>query len=789
MNPSKRILLLAGFGIAILGGLLPARALWAGEGDSIRPIVAWTGAHSRIVEVRYVRITGDDAWTALWLEHVGAPPKKPYDRYYNRHGVPEVDFSRHMVLAVFQGKKWNSAGVFPLAVADEKERILLRFDDKYYQTKDEGADEVTAFGIFVLPKSDKAVVFEENVQNLKGKPPKWKERASLPAIERDRGPGPGEPLHGLKLVLNLSQGRVKAGESFQVTLAFENVSGEALTFYVPDRASTNTFPTLRFRKRGDPDKPAPVFRRYDPPVQTLVPSSIHLLGELVTLDPGERRVFTYAVKNVVEEKEGGGGLKDPHLPFRPGAYEVAASYAKNDDTVEYTTREIFGKERRIVDGLWTGKIDAAPLTLVVEPSVGVFCELEAPEPLTPGKPAVLRGRIRNATDQRLHRHWILMAQLYSKACGGGEFENRFERILDLPPWKETTFEIHLDRQNFTATTGPFKGKKGVGFFELFGPGIIHIAAEVTFPGGPALAPLKSNDLWARVAGKKPPAIEDFSLTLSAKKTTLTPGEKAEVTAKLVNESKEPRNICRRLDFPSRLYLVIEDADGKKKTLFACTGKAPLSVDGLWDVPWEGSAKIVRGLSWNRDLFETGKPLEKTDFAPLEPAAGVERTLDLNGLVHGGLKPGRYKIHAVYRNFETGRRFGLTDPAEVGAVKSDPIVLEVEVPAPPKEEKPHSMKGWELYSWKNPGDAKWCFSLLPGTNRIKSYEEVTAEASVIYGLTPLLEALRALPKGEWVMWVSGRVTVPERKPAFTRPSEDVVERIADFCEKRGLKFRK
>jgi hypothetical protein len=88
-----------------------------------------------------------------------------------------------MVVAVFQGNDVNSAGLKAVAILEEKDRLVLRFQNKSYQTMgygqvDEG-ERVTVYGFFVLPRSSKTVVLEENVQNIIGQPPVWKERASL----------------------------------------------------------------------------------------------------------------------------------------------------------------------------------------------------------------------------------------------------------------------------------------------------------------------------------------------------------------------------------------------------------------------------------------------------------------------------------------------------------------------------------------------------------------------------------------------------------------------------------
>ena len=83
----------------------------------------------------------------------------------------------------FPGQRLNSAGLKAVAVLEEKDRIVLRFENKWYQTRDGasgGGEQATVYGFFVLPRSSKTVVLEENVQNYIGHPPVWKERIRLP---------------------------------------------------------------------------------------------------------------------------------------------------------------------------------------------------------------------------------------------------------------------------------------------------------------------------------------------------------------------------------------------------------------------------------------------------------------------------------------------------------------------------------------------------------------------------------------------------------------------------------
>jgi hypothetical protein len=67
--------------------------------------------------------------------------------------------------------------------------------------------------------------------------------------------------------------------------------------------------------------------------------------------------------------------------------------------------------------------------------------------------------------------------------------------------------------------------------------------------------------------------------------------------------------------------------------------------------------------------------------------------------------------------------------------------------------PHEMKGYEIYSW--PEGKDWYFSILVGTNRIKTYEEVTSNnTSVLHlitvtGIDTLKLVLEKFPENEYI----------------------------------------
>jgi len=134
-------------------------------------LLAWSGPHSGIAKVGYRRVASSQAWATLWREHVGPLPK-------DRPPVvlPQIDFSQCMVVAVFQGTSVNSRGANCVSVSESTAAITIRFVGDHYQTLN-GVDEVTPFGIFLLPRSAKPLILEENVQNLLGGAPVWKVQA------------------------------------------------------------------------------------------------------------------------------------------------------------------------------------------------------------------------------------------------------------------------------------------------------------------------------------------------------------------------------------------------------------------------------------------------------------------------------------------------------------------------------------------------------------------------------------------------------------------------------------
>jgi len=87
----------------------------------------------------------------------------------------------------------------------------------------------------------------------------------------------------------------------------------------------------------------------------------------------------------------------------------------------------------------------------------------------------------------------------------------------------------------------------------------------------------------------------------------------------------------------------------------------------------------------------------------------------------------------------------------------------------------SMKGYELYSWLE-GD-QWKFSLLIGTNREKTLDEIQSTDAALEGLDALRSALEGVSVGQTITWSA--------KEPLAFPPEEIVQQVAQICRDQGL----
>ena len=100
--------------------------------------------------------------------------------------------------------------------------------------------------------------------------------------------------------------------------------------------------------------------------------------------------------------------------------------------------------------------------------------------------------------------------------------------------------------------------------------------------------------------------------------------------------------------------------------------------------------------------------------------------------------------------------------------------------------PRSMKGYELYSWQE--HSQWHFTLITGTNRNKTLEEVRSDTSIVsqdgwvqihaVGVDEINRVLSRLPQDEYVSWLSG--LRGEGGPGTALPPEPIVNAVKEHA---------
>jgi len=112
-----------------------------------------------------------------------------------------------------------------------------------------------------------------------------------------------------------------------------------------------------------------------------------------------------------------------------------------------------------------------------------------------------------------------------------------------------------------------------------------------------------------------------------------------------------------------------------------------------------------------------------------------------------------------------------------------------------EELPHSFKGYELYSWSE--YSQWHFTLITGTNRNKTIEEITSEGDSlsetgwvriqVVGADAIKDVLSRLPEGESVFWCDELHIGQSTETDLQLPPEQIAGAIEKYAKQCGLDF--
>ena len=118
-----------------------------------------------------------------------------------------------------------------------------------------------------------------------------------------------------------------------------------------------------------------------------------------------------------------------------------------------------------------------------------------------------------------------------------------------------------------------------------------------------------------------------------------------------------------------------------------------------------------------------------------------------------------------------------------------------LPARAVDALPHSMKGYELYSWLE--DNQWRFTLITGTNRNKTLEEIVSDVNNAsennwvnvhaVGVDAIKSTLSRLPQNEDVVWLSGLRAdqTPQPRVNIALPPQATIDIIKEHAGKCSL----
>ncbi len=109
--------------------------------------------------------------------------------------------------------------------------------------------------------------------------------------------------------------------------------------------------------------------------------------------------------------------------------------------------------------------------------------------------------------------------------------------------------------------------------------------------------------------------------------------------------------------------------------------------------------------------------------------------------------------------------------------------------------PLATKGYELVSWQK--DGEWVYTLLAGTNRQKSFDEILAEKNTftateirkvtVIGEDAFKEVIDRLSKGEWITWGGMNLAgeVPAETLYFSYPDQEIMDELINYCKGKGI----
>ncbi|MCH2133499.1 MAG: hypothetical protein MK116_07100 [Phycisphaerales bacterium] len=156
------------------------------------PTIQWNGAHCGVEDRRLELITDDQALDRAWrLIHGDSPD-----------GMPDVNFDRCRLVLAINGREPGVHGVHATEISRNDQEAVLSIDARPGRHPDvPGAEETTAWGLFIVPRTPDALRVRVDVSSPPGGEPRWVTAAVFDGGERqdhdgDRGAPRAAGDHG-----------------------------------------------------------------------------------------------------------------------------------------------------------------------------------------------------------------------------------------------------------------------------------------------------------------------------------------------------------------------------------------------------------------------------------------------------------------------------------------------------------------------------------------------------------------------------------------------------------------
>ena len=194
----RGLILLVGGAVLSLAVVLVVRAK-SGQGKQYQPGDVVDGRHSNIATHEYHLVTNQEQWRVVWTRH-----RVTSDAGQADGALPDVDFSRHMVVAILLGDISQCTGITVQGTAYKKtdDHLDIRYRPDWYSAEYESEEDLernpekyrrehaaTPFGFIVVRRAAKVSIFED-VQTLRGADPKYELQAELSKDSPVFRPGP-----------------------------------------------------------------------------------------------------------------------------------------------------------------------------------------------------------------------------------------------------------------------------------------------------------------------------------------------------------------------------------------------------------------------------------------------------------------------------------------------------------------------------------------------------------------------------------------------------------------------